>query len=236
MRVYKLLSKQFALKSLRERRLKISRISELNDPFEMFPFDVSDRVARMTLQVGADYLNERYGLLCFSRAWSNPVLWTHYADRHRGVCLGFDISDTHVREITYTPARIPFPQDLDASGEEQGLRWADRLLFTKFEDWRYEDEIRVYATLETEEGGLFFKELDKDLELAEVIVGMQSQTCLREIERALEGYAQSVKMFKTAAAGDSFGVVEADDPLRNHDDCRYWIQRDGIYHPVEFYR
>lgn len=39
MRIYKFLSKEFALKSLRERRLKISLLSQLNDPFEMLPFD-----------------------------------------------------------------------------------------------------------------------------------------------------------------------------------------------------
>ena len=30
-------------------------------------------------------------ILCFSRNWDNLLLWSHYGDRHMGVCLGFDI-------------------------------------------------------------------------------------------------------------------------------------------------
>jgi hypothetical protein len=37
MRVYKFLSEHFGLKSLYERRLKISRLYELNDPFDHTP-------------------------------------------------------------------------------------------------------------------------------------------------------------------------------------------------------
>ena len=33
------------------------------------------------------------GLLCFSRHWYSPALWAHYADNHKGMCLGFDIPD-----------------------------------------------------------------------------------------------------------------------------------------------
>jgi hypothetical protein len=44
MRAYKFLDAQFGLKSMCERRLKQSRVSDLNDPFELRSFDVSDIV------------------------------------------------------------------------------------------------------------------------------------------------------------------------------------------------
>lgn len=37
--VYHFISSEFALKALRDRRLKISRINELNDPFEFCAAD-----------------------------------------------------------------------------------------------------------------------------------------------------------------------------------------------------
>ena len=43
MRVYKFLDAHFGLKTLYEQRLKISKIDDLNDPFELLPFDLTDR-------------------------------------------------------------------------------------------------------------------------------------------------------------------------------------------------
>src|SRR5438046_1893748 len=147
MRIHKFLNKRYALKSMRERRLKISRLSELNDPFEMLPFDLSSRVARLSLAMTLREFDERKGLMCFSRTWTNPVIWAHYADQHRGLCLGFDVPDALIKEISYTKTREPYPLDLFDSDEAEQLRLTDRLLFTKFEDWRYEDEIRVSVLL-----------------------------------------------------------------------------------------
>ncbi len=28
-------------------------------------------------------------------AWSNPVIWAHYGDKHRGLCLGFEVPEMH---------------------------------------------------------------------------------------------------------------------------------------------
>jgi hypothetical protein len=47
MRLYKFLDKHRALTSIRERRLKIARLTGLNDPFEILPFDFSDRVSNL---------------------------------------------------------------------------------------------------------------------------------------------------------------------------------------------
>ena len=42
MRVYKFLNCKYGLRALRERRLKISEVRSLNDPFDLLPFDLSD--------------------------------------------------------------------------------------------------------------------------------------------------------------------------------------------------
>jgi hypothetical protein len=41
-------------------------------------------------------------MLCFSRDWHNPVQWSHYADKHRGICLGFDVPDSLLVPVQYT--------------------------------------------------------------------------------------------------------------------------------------
>jgi hypothetical protein len=72
---------------LEERRLKQSRVSDLNDPFELVPYDLTNLIYRKTFhQTWLDVDHER-GLLCFSGDWKGPVIWAHYSDKHRGLSL-----------------------------------------------------------------------------------------------------------------------------------------------------
>jgi hypothetical protein len=237
MRIYKFLKKEFAIKSLRERRLMISRVSGLNDPFEFFPFAIHKKGQRMALDMTIGELNGTTGVMCFSSTWNNPVMWSHYADQHRGICLGFDIPDKYRKKIKYVAKRQPF-SSFEGKSEKTKLKEMDRLLFTKFKDWRYEKEVRISVRLDkdTEEKGLYFKEWDEKLKLVEVIVGARSVTCRREIERELTGYAETVKLIRAAASAVHFEVVADSDALGNHDDLRYFLKRDDTIHPVEFYK
>jgi hypothetical protein len=56
MRVYKFLSGHFGLKSLYERRLKISTLEDLNDPFELIPYDLSNERHRRAMHEARDAL------------------------------------------------------------------------------------------------------------------------------------------------------------------------------------
>jgi hypothetical protein len=81
-----------------------------------------------------------YGVLCFSRDWQNPVLWSHFADGHRGMVLGFDVNDDLLKNVNYVAARPVF-RNIDE-------RTVHKLLFTKFQDWQYEQETRVFTRLQ----------------------------------------------------------------------------------------
>jgi len=86
MRAYKFLNEHFGLKSLSEKRIKISEIHELNDPFELIPFDLGDRRHRVAMIRMRDQLaSDGIGILCFSATWSDPVIWAHYSDKHKGI-------------------------------------------------------------------------------------------------------------------------------------------------------
>jgi len=87
MRVYKFLEKKWALAALRDKRLKIGRWTGLNDPFDLLPFAAAeaDRVRRLSLAITLAEMNTRAGWVCFSRTWSNPIIWAHYAEQHNGL-------------------------------------------------------------------------------------------------------------------------------------------------------
>jgi hypothetical protein len=129
MRVYKFLSCKYGLKVIRERRLKISEVRSLNDPFDLLPFDMSDPELRSALLKSKEEMGRTRGLICFSKYWHNPVLWAHYADSHKGICLGFDLPDDSAQAIEYVSTPIRFSVLNEAT--------ANRLVFTKYKHWEY---------------------------------------------------------------------------------------------------
>jgi hypothetical protein len=165
MRVYHILPAEHAISNLAFRRIKIARINDLNDPFELLGFDLANPDHHRGLMASKLSLHTTKGLLCFSKSWSNPVLWSHYGDKHRGICLGFDVPDNVGADVHYVTERPPI-KELNL---QMGLNW----LFTKFRHWEYEEEWRAFVTLDesTAENGLFFYEFDEKIVLREVILG-----------------------------------------------------------------
>ena len=91
-RLYHFWNREHGLWTLQNRRVRVSRILELNDPFEFLALNLRDPIKRRALREVKRELNRTKGILCFSENWNNPVMWAHYADRYKGVCLGFDVA------------------------------------------------------------------------------------------------------------------------------------------------
>jgi len=71
-------------RALYERRLKQSRIHELNDPFELTPYNLTDPDLRRAFYKTRNDMGQNKGMVCFSADWRDPVIWAHYSDKHRG--------------------------------------------------------------------------------------------------------------------------------------------------------
>ena len=200
MRVYHFLNACHGLDDLRHRRLRISRIMELNDPFEFLGIKLSDRRFRQALVETKRQLSETTGLLCFSKTWRNPALWGHYADRHRGLCLGFDVPKALLEKINYVKLRLPIPDVVDEA-------FIKHLLRTKSLYWQYEQEYRAFVNLEEEIDGSYFKDFSPEVRLRAVIVGAQSTVTRADVAGALDDVEANVNVFKARASFRSFEVV-----------------------------
>jgi len=62
----------------------------MNDPFELSGSRWSDPRIDSIL---SDYTSENIGALCLSTNWGNPLPWSHYSDKYKGICLGLDVTD-----------------------------------------------------------------------------------------------------------------------------------------------
>jgi hypothetical protein len=91
LRVYHLTTAEFALRDIEFGRLKVARFSDLNDPFELVALNIKSGVIRRHAEEYKKKCNDILGLLCFTEDWTSPALWGHYAAKHSGICLGFNL-------------------------------------------------------------------------------------------------------------------------------------------------
>ena len=208
MRVYHFLNEQYGLVALRDQRLKIAEIMELNDPLEFLCVDVSNKRHRKAINEVKSRISKKYGLLCFSENWKNPVQWAHYADGHKGLCLGFDVEDEYLKEVCYVEKRLDFPEN-----EDLDEKFTDKLISTKYSHWKYEEEHRRFKPKEdipkkNKINGFYFDNFSKALELKKIIIGARSKITRGDISKVLGSNKSDIKVINARAAFKSFKIVK----------------------------
>src|SRR5271166_6382176 len=179
--IYKFLTAENALKVLEQSRLKVGLLRELNDVYDCAPvYGPMGKEPGFLPQWWSEYvvnLNFRtYGLLCFSKTLTSPLLWGHYAACSSGIALGFDPAHFTWEdriEVSYDRSRpiLQWPKDRNMTPED----WQElfRTSFgVKAEEWRYEKEVRYVVKLAECEprSGMYFAGFHGRA-LREVIVG-----------------------------------------------------------------
>ena len=196
-----------ALSNLQSMHLKISRFSQCNDPFELASFNMKNREIRRQHREWLNYMDSCFGLLCFSRSWRNPVMWSHYAKDHTGVCFAFDVNPKIFVDVRYVSERL-YPNlspktFFEHVSEEQMVD----LFATKFIHWGYEEEVRLLVrfseTVSHQE--FLFHDFSEDMQLRQVIVGPKSELTVSKIKSVVKD--QNIEVYKSRLAFQRFEVV-----------------------------
>ena len=210
-RGYKFYGSQYALSAIQNQRLKVSTLEDLNDPFEFQSFRLSNKTLRNAWWKVRDDCFSTLGLICFSKSWSNPVIWSHYGEKHFGAALGFDVRKHLIAEVRYKEKRpdFPMPSTLPAS---KMLETTQGALATKYKHWEYENEFRLFVDKAScdEENGIYFKNFDNELVLREIIIGARSLLTTADFRDA--GLPSDVQVTTTRLAFNEYKVVKQRHP------------------------
>ncbi len=205
-RLYHFTGAKHALSNIEKNRIKVAQIAALNDPFDLRAPRLNSRAERQKWEAWRAYMDSNFGILCFSPHWKNVTMWSHYADKHKGICLGFDLSDELATEIKYAQTRPPI--DLSRSPTEEDLQ---PLLFLKSTDWEYEEEWRVLINLNKpptfKDGDFYFHPIDAELKLVEVVVGPMCDVNREKLEPLIKNYKHAIDLQKARLAFQSFKIV-----------------------------
>jgi hypothetical protein len=85
----------------------------------------------------------KIGICCFSITNNNLLMWSHYSDAHRGVCIGYSVND--LKEVFGNIYKVKYGRTFPLV-KFKANPFADvptKIVTHKSIDWKYEKEIRI---------------------------------------------------------------------------------------------
>jgi hypothetical protein len=217
--LYYFTNEQWALHNIALKHLKVSDINTLNDPYEFTGY-VAD--ADHLKNPFKKMISDNYRIICFSQSCESPLMWAHYADNHKGVCLKFEVHEDDCSDITYPESMGEFVED-KLKNRSLAFKLAVlcncgiteeeffKILTTKFSEWSYEKETRIFIPLndiEKLDNGLEYRNFDERIQLKQVILGINNQTNRAKLQDFLErNYQEKVDLYNAEVSPNEFRVV-----------------------------
>lgn len=167
------------LRSIRHRLPREQTLQELHESSILAAANLHENFEQLNSAIQEQLLHSR--VFCVSENHDNVVMWSHYADEHKGVvfklrCID-EIDNTLLaaRKVDYSDAFLAFPgadqYAMHLTGEKPLdiglLSWG--IAFTKHIDWSYEKEWRVHIPLLHEPPGDGYSIYSEDQRVFEAI-------------------------------------------------------------------
>lgn len=165
------------LESIRDNYLYFNESSNFNDPFDCMLnicFDESGKEYNNASLERRDKILANYRILSLSSNNKEILLWSHYADEHKGICLEYktlELYDNHksMHGIYFDPTQVKYqhptsaPDNLlfadkvdykDKLPEKYNILTDDSIklkefIYTKYSRWIYEEEWRIFLHKES---------------------------------------------------------------------------------------
>lgn len=165
---------------------------------------------------------------CFSKRYDSILMWSHYGDKHKGICVEFDRPDKDFLDVKYSKKRCKF--DLEdttrrvlgymLSNEEvdvndKGLiRCISEPFIVKSLDWRYEEEIRCILSPNSE-GVIVGDELklySMPTRITKIYIGCKVDNKSNEYEELLRiANERNIEIVKLTESETTFSLKERGD-------------------------
>lgn len=145
----------YLIEGLRTKTNWYSKLAHLNDPYECF---VNDESETNHFQ---DMLS-KLCVCCFSKNMDNYLMWSHYADGHRGVCLEWEVDQDveGLKDVSYSNDDIILTSIIKKSNDTyitstSSVKKMGRYtifggskdaMSRKFNMWKSEEEVRRYIS------------------------------------------------------------------------------------------
>lgn len=141
---------------------EIGFIIALNWHLNLAPIERADEAGVTLSRLGdrlAKVLDDTFYIGCLCTDYKNRLMWSHYADSHRGFCIEYDFSQAPDKllplPVVYSNMRPKIPWEAVINKTAETMSAANRAfimtLLTKDDAWEYEHEWRMIISSEMEQ-------------------------------------------------------------------------------------
>ncbi len=90
------------------------------------------------------HIDKTFGIFSLTTEKNNYLMWSHYANSHQGICIGFN-SDKIGNDIKGLLLEVTYQKTLPLNTifDEDTITFAKKILGTKSDVWTYENEYRI---------------------------------------------------------------------------------------------
>ena len=136
------------------------------------------------------------------------LMWSHYADGHKGYCLEFESDlkgEFEVHKVRYRKKYQPLSDIVKGIASDTGI--ALSLLLTKSDRWEYENEVRAITDSEEDEGMNAIHKKFSAESLRCIILGCRMPDIhKREIRRLVKQMKIPIAISEAVAKETNFGI------------------------------
>lgn len=173
------------LNALTDRYIYLPHFSKFNDPFDcnfrLIDFKKQNKKSNQKKRERILFENfENIGISCFSRKNDSILMWSHYAENHKGFCIEFH---TNINTTGINPLDINYIKDFQNVNYYKNKKDAlYHMLYSKSLEWEYEEELRLIKTnIEKDEDRRLYY---SDEDIKAIYFGVN--TDIKVIERVIE--------------------------------------------------
>jgi len=141
-----------------------------------------------------EFLKQNLSVCCFSETCDSMLMWTHYADEHRGCCIEFDVRGQFIPDavgylfpVIYKVELFDVTPYYSAIAAGGGNNWANMLAAChKRKDWDYEREWRIVFPFSRPDGKDLFS-----IPIKSITAGLRAD---RKVQERLFEIAQKLQV------------------------------------------
>ncbi|MCR4700941.1 MAG: DUF2971 domain-containing protein [Bacteroidaceae bacterium] len=218
----------FLYQALINEKLNLSSPYQFNDPMDCPIKDIVNETSKKAFK-------DCVKIACFIKGdeYNNLLMWPHYADSHKGICIKYNFSSFDLSQINNEKSqKVAFFKDIEYNNDklkngfsakktEEGTSINDAF-FLKSEVWKYESELRLlyydvngkgdYATIDAPNciEAIYFgyKCSDKDKKTIHEILKYKTVK-IKDEKGNLK--SENIKFYQMEIDKDNFGQIKAVD-------------------------
>ena len=139
------------------------------------------------------------GIVCLTPVANSILMWSHYADRHHGICLGFGTGDSG---IFGTAQKVIYSEDYPTFNYiTQRIEDVSDIILRKAAEWSYECEFRLVG-----KRGVLFLQFKPEILEAVVIGCSMSRSDKSELRAILKTRAAPILLIEARRAANRFHI------------------------------